>query len=427
MASHRPARTDPDVLSRPNAGPRAEAASASGAASDPGTAAGPPRRAAARRRWSAVIGAAAGLVVGFAASPAGLIAAVPLAISVGTVCWVLTGWADTVRWLPCASLVCAAASLAATAVTFVVPYIGSPLAGLLGIAEVGGLLVLLAMVLRTAAARQAISLGVLLTAAALAWLLRIPPPPTTAAGLVTIMVWCAAPVTAAIAGGYPRLADARRSKSVEQARRAQRLQIAQDLHDFVAHDVTGIVVQAQAAQLVGRTDPALALAALQRIEAAGQHALDSMDRALELLRAQDDHATSGSGASAQDAAALLERFTVTGGPIVETHLDDDAWNALPRNVTAVLYRVLAEALTNVRRHAPGATWVRVDLTANSYDAVLTVTNPVSWPNDGRPPRGGSGLRHLADLVSAVGGSISARSTGGRWQTRLTVPAPGRSR
>jgi signal transduction histidine kinase len=179
------------------------------------------------------------------------------------------------------------------------------------------------------------------------------------------MVWFAGPVTALIAGGYPRLAEARRRRSVADARRTQRLQLAQDLHDFVAHDLTGIVVQAQAAQHVGRTDPAVALTALQRIEVAGLHALASMDEALDILREGDGHVDHRSGASAQELTALLESFTVAGGPAVDAHIDEAAWKTLPAELAALGYRVLAEALTNVRRHAPDTRYVPVGLTAES--------------------------------------------------------------
>jgi signal transduction histidine kinase len=172
------------------------------------------------------------------------------------------------------------AALVATVVTLFVPYDGSAFVGLLGLVEAAGLLALLALVVRTAPVRVAWWLGVLLIVTDLAYLLRVPPPPTLAAGMATLMVWFAGPVTALIAGGYPRLAEARRRRSVDEARRTQRRQLARDLHDFVAHDLTGIVVQAQAAQRVGQADPAIALTAL-RADRAGPDRDDRDQRAAE--------------------------------------------------------------------------------------------------------------------------------------------------
>ncbi|MFE1207772.1 histidine kinase [Streptomyces albidoflavus] len=68
-----------------------------------------------------------------------------------------------------------------------------------------------------------------------------------------------------------------------EARSAQRLQLSRDLHDFVAHDVSGIVVQAQAARFVATTDPSQAVLALERIEKAGLNALASMDQTVQML------------------------------------------------------------------------------------------------------------------------------------------------
>ena len=93
------------------------------------------------------------LVLFGAAWPAGLIAAVPLAVSAAAVAGVLAGWPRARRWLPWAAGLAAAVSLAATVVTLFVPYDGSAFAGLLGLGEAAGLLALLALVVRTAPVR----------------------------------------------------------------------------------------------------------------------------------------------------------------------------------------------------------------------------------------------------------------------------------
>ena len=375
------------------------------------------------RVWLPVgVAVVSGLVLFGAAWPAGLVAAVPLAVTVAAVAGVLAGWPRARRWLPWAAGLAAVVSLAATVVTLFVPYEGSAYAGLLGLGEAAGLLALLALVVRTAPARLAWWQGVLLTVTDLAYLLRVPPPPTLAAGMATLMVWFAGPVTALIAGGYPRLAEARRRRSVDDARRMQRLQLARDLHDFVAHDLTGIVVQAQAAQHVGQTDPAVALTALQRIEAAGLHALASMDEALDILRDGDGHTVHRGGTTAQDVAKLVESFTVTGGPTVDAHIDEEAWNLLPPESAAMGYRVVGVALTNVRRHAPETRCVQVSLRTESDRIAMTVTNELPRSaTDAQPSRGGRGLSELVELVRAGGGQLTAAPVGEAWRLRLTLP------
>ncbi len=91
-------------------------------------------------------------------------------------------------------------------------------------------------------------------------------------------------LAAATAARYLEALEVRRARSVAEARRAQRLALARDRHDFVAHDVSAMVVQAQAAQVVGAREPREALSALKRIEQAGLHALSAMDRAVDALR-----------------------------------------------------------------------------------------------------------------------------------------------
>jgi signal transduction histidine kinase len=338
------------------------------------------------------------------------------------------------RWLTWAAVLAATGSLAATAWAVMtrfaivasedaIPYADNPAAGMLGLLEAAMLLVLLAIVVRTAPPRTVIAIGLLLTGTHLAWLLRLPPPPTLAAGMATALVWLAGPVTAGIAGGYPRLADARRKRSVEDARRAQRLHLAGDLHDFVAHDLTGIVVQAQSAQHLGSSDPAVALEALRRIEAAGLHALASMDQALSILSEGDSPRDHPEGASPRDLRSLLDGFAIAGGPSIEAHIDEEAWRKMPAETTALGYRVLAEALTNVRRHAPHTSNVRVSLGVEGHQLALTVANQLSEPARERPSRGGRGLRQLASLVADGGGALTAGPDGEEWRLQLTLPLP----
>src|SRR3954469_7461451 len=105
------------------------------------------------------------------------------------------------------------------------------------------------------------------------------------------------------AGFYLRGLDERRDRAVVDVRRAERLQLARELHDFVAHHVTGIVVAAQAAQVVAARDPERALASLSAIESAGLETLASMRRLVGMMREDGDGAGTSPGA---DGAALRE-------------------------------------------------------------------------------------------------------------------------
>ncbi|MBO1420047.1 sensor histidine kinase, partial [Streptomyces sp. FH025] len=165
---------------------------------------------------------------------------------------------------------------------------------------------------------------------------------------------------------YLRVLDARRERAVARARREQRLEVARGLHDFVAHEITGIVLEAQAGQLPGQ-EPEETAALLRRLEEAGLRALDSMDEMVGALRdPQGDHGDQGTGATTRrlglaDLPELVARFGSTGGQRATVDLDPGAVGLLVPEAQATAYAVVLEALTNIRRHAPRATEVTVEV------------------------------------------------------------------
>ncbi|GAP45953.1 two component sensor kinase [Streptomyces azureus] len=184
--------------------------------------------------------------------------------------------------------------------------------------------------------------------------------------------------TGAVAGlgGYLRTLDHRRRVAVTETQRAERLAMAADLHDFVAHHVTGILVQTQLAQLIATTEPERLGGILKDVERAAVEALASMRRTVGLLREVPESAEAGTDDRSPrgDLAALpelVENFRGPVGPKTALRRDPSVPDDLPHEVQAAAYRVVQEALTNVRRHAADATEVTVGLT---YDGrVLEVT------------------------------------------------------
>ena len=134
------------------------------------------------------------------------------------------------------------------------------------------------------------------TALPLRMYLHVPGDRVEASVLLVAAAFTAA-VCAAGAGLYLRLGDHRRRLAEEQSRRAHRLDLARDLHDLVAHEVTGIVIAAQAA-------------ALPDIEAAGLRALDAMDRMVSTLRGPVSQRVHGIA----DLPDVVRRFSSTGPP-----------------------------------------------------------------------------------------------------------------
>ncbi|MFE6503426.1 sensor histidine kinase [Kitasatospora sp. NPDC057738] len=210
---------------------------------------------------------------------------------------------------------------------------------------------------------------------------------------------------AVLIGLYLRGLDEVRNKAVAEARRAQRLELAHDLHDFVAHDVSGMVAQAQAGAYLAGIDPARAAEMFQRIEQAGQRALASLDRTVQLLRSEESGGR-GPQPGLAELAEVAERFTATGGAEVRLELPEEP---VPREVEGTVHRIVVESLTNVRRHAPAAREIEIRARRSGGGLELTVTNDGRAPGPaGRPRRGGgSGLPGLAARVEALGGSLEA--------------------
>ncbi|MEX5719575.1 sensor histidine kinase [Geodermatophilus maliterrae] len=365
----------------------------------------------------------------------GLIPAVPLAVALGGASAVLSGWPRSRSWLAGVALLASAVSLATTSARFLTSYRFPPTAALLGLVEVAALALVLVLAVRWLPLRPLVPAGVLVAAAVGTWILRIVPESTPLGLLGALSSWSPVPVVAALAGGYGRRADRRRRLAVQEARRAQRLDLARDLHDFVAHDVTGIVVQAQAAQLVGAEDPQAALDALRRIEEAGQQALASMDEALQVLRTEpdgavpDDDGAVGRGGLAE-LPQLLARFADSGGPAVDAQVDRRLVEGLPARVSAVAYRIVVEGLTNVRRHATHAREVSVRIDDGGAGDALTVSIVNDLPQGGEvlaardPGVGGAGLAELAQLVRDQGGELTAGPERGNWRLTARLPLPG---
>ncbi|SDH21599.1 Signal transduction histidine kinase [Sinosporangium album] len=237
-------------------------------------------------------------------------------------------------------------------------------------------------------------------------------------GFLLFVGWAAA----ASIGGYLRFQQERRRAAVSSVRRAERLELARELHDLVAHHITGIVVQAQAAKTVAEQKPEAVVPALEAIANAGADALTSMRRLVGVLRA-DDEAARTPGTSLRDLRLLAERFSENGPRVAfDIGMGVDESRMAPE-VTTTLYRVLQESLTNVRRHAPTAGWVEVDLHHVGQWLRLRVRNYGSAV-DTKTSRlgGGFGLVGMAERVEALGGRlIAGRTPEGAWQVLAEIP------
>ncbi|WP_157249886.1 sensor histidine kinase [Nonomuraea typhae] len=288
-----------------------------------------------------------------------------------------------------------------------------------------GILTLITMTVRWSPARQAVpAAGAAALGEALLPLQVVQPVSTVVEGVAFGVFWSLGTAGAVGLGVYLRSLDTTRIRAVREARRAQRVELARDLHDFVAHDVSAMVIQAQAAQILLDRAPEQAAATLRAIEADGTRALAAMDRTVRMLREMEgDDVPAEPLPGLDDLPALVHRFAEVGFP--DTELELAPPEPVPREVATTIYRVVVEALTNVRKHAPAGSSVSIRVTDRGGAIQLTVADRARAPEQPRLPgrsRPGVGLAGLAERVQALGGTFSAGRQGDDgWLVKAVFP------
>ncbi len=215
--------------------------------------------------------------------------------------------------------------------------------------------------------------------------------------------------------------------AITDAQTSERMALARELHDVVAHHVTGIVVQAQAARMMGEKNPQVAVEAMGRIEDAGVEALAAMRR---LVRSMRGDAPAGSSEFSEqattDLAADLRTLIERSNHGVQTSMKLELPSNVPHEVGRSALRLVQESLTNVGKHASGATETLVIAEVIGRELHVQVTD------DGRErehrPAGGSGgygLIGMRERVALLHGRLSAgRAPGGGWRVEAWLPLEG---
>jgi signal transduction histidine kinase len=195
---------------------------------------------------------------------------------------------------------------------------------------------------------------------------------------------------------------------VEHTARGERARISRELHDVVAHHISMIAVQAETARLA---TPGMPAAGAQRLSAIGdtaRAALTEMRRLLGVLREDTEPVAEREPQpgldqlgelldAARDASGAGTRLILRGAPI-----------RLDPGVELAAFRIAQEALTNVRRHAPGAA-VDVELTYAADRLWLCIRDNGPGPGE---IAGGHGLLGMHERASAVGGRLTTRAAAG---------------
>ena len=214
--------------------------------------------------------------------------------------------------------------------------------------------------------------------------------------------------------------EADREREAERRVEQERLRIAQELHDVMAHTIAVVTVQAGVAADVLADDPDQARAALITIRSASREAMAELKATVGVLRAgEGDEAPRAPSPGLGQLEGLFETARDAGLRVTAAVSGEP--RPLPALVDLTAYRIVQESLTNVRRHS-GAATATVTIHYEPADVVIEVDD------DGRGPaatdgRTGYGLAGMAERSAAVGGNLEAgRRPGGGFRVTARLPA-----
>jgi signal transduction histidine kinase len=288
----------------------------------------------------------------------------------------------------------------------------------------------------------------------------------TTGALVAGAAWLAVVLLVA-SGARDRIARraaaraAARETAAERERTAvasERLRIARELHDVLAHSLSAINVQAGVGLHLLDRNPGQAREALTNIRDTSKDALAEVRTVLGIVREGTSPSTSGTtaldaadaagspaarpptaaGPQWDDAAPLAPTWDLTGlrrladqaradGLDVTVELTDV--DDLPDHLAGVVHRVVQESLTNVRRHAPSARRVTLSVTRNDAVEVAVADDGVPGGQAAEPVVAGYGLLGMRERVEGAGGTLTAgpRAAGPGWEVRARLPVAARPR
>ncbi len=201
----------------------------------------------------------------------------------------------------------------------------------------------------------------------------------------------------------------------------ERVRIARDLHDIVAHNIAGISLQAATGAHVADAHPEQAREALLAIKDASRQTLDELRTTLHLLREGDDDAPLAPTPGLDALDDLVESVDANGVPTTLEVLGDTA--GVPDAVAGAAYRIVQESLTNVMRHAgPATASVLVDRVGDGLNIrVEDDGRGASVGVDGAGPTG-HGLSGMRERALALGGTVEAGPRpGGGFRVRAWLP------
>lgn len=194
----------------------------------------------------------------------------------------------------------------------------------------------------------------------------------------------------------------------------ERLRLARDLHDVVAHTLTVAVIQAEACEDAVAHDPERARAAAREVQAAGRRGLADLRSLVRVLRDADAPADDP---GLDDLDALASVMAGAGLEVTVTREGD--LRGLPADLERELYRIVQEALTNVVKHST-ATSVRISVSRRASQVDLEIVDP-GPPVPGPTTPGGHGLAGMSERLVPFDGQVAAGADRGGFRVRVSVP------
>jgi len=222
-----------------------------------------------------------------------------------------------------------------------------------------------------------------------------------------------------------RAFEAERTREEEALRRVdeERIRIAREVHDIVAHSLSIVTVQASAAATLLNTDPERARESIEHIRATSKEALGELRSIVDVLRTGDGGVPMAPTADITDVERLVRPVRDAGLTVEVTVHGDLA--AVPAFASVSAYRIVQEALTNTVRHAK-ATSVRVALAVVAGRLEIEIIDDGTGPDEQlveQAESNGHGLRGMRERIDALGGTLVAgpAPSGGGFRVYATIP------
>jgi signal transduction histidine kinase len=205
---------------------------------------------------------------------------------------------------------------------------------------------------------------------------------------------------------------------VHLAAATERARIAREVHDIVTHSLAVMVTLADGAAAASASSPDRAGQVMRQVAATGRQAIGEMQRTVTALRTDGDEDARYPVPGLADLDDLLAQVRAAGLPVRFT-VQGQA-RSLPPGTQLAAYRIVQEALTNVRKHATGATGATVTLRYDA-DGIDVEVSDDGHTSGGSGGSGGHGITGMRERAVAYGGSIAAGpGPGGGWLVRARL-------